>query len=83
MSPRPNRPVPTDRAVPARVGNMRNAALRAVDDPVVLARAARIVRAALVRKALTHDDLDLEIVHPSDLTVGKLHGRSAPMLDAL
>ena len=36
----------------------RNAAHRAVDDPVVLARAARIVRAALARQRLTLADLE-------------------------
>ena len=44
----------------------RNSALRAVDDPAQLARAARIVRAALARRVLTPADLRGEIVKPSD-----------------
>jgi hypothetical protein len=36
---------------------MQNAALRAIDDPAVLARAARIVRVALERQRLTLNDL--------------------------
>jgi hypothetical protein len=36
---------------------MRLAANRAVDDPAQLARAARIIRAALERQRLTLDDL--------------------------
>lgn len=44
----------TDAATQAHV---TNAAHRAVDDPRELARAARIVRAALARKKLTHADL--------------------------
>jgi hypothetical protein len=46
---------------------MARAALRAVDDPVVLAKAARIVRAALQRRALVPRDLTGEIVKPTDL----------------
>jgi hypothetical protein len=52
---------------PARAAQLRNAAVRAVDDPVTLARAARIVRAALERGALTATDLQGEVVKPSDL----------------
>jgi len=37
---------------------MYNSARRAIDDPVVLGRAARIVRVALARKALTLADLE-------------------------
>jgi hypothetical protein len=37
--------------------NKQNAAIRAVDDPAKLARAARIVRTALARGRLTLDDL--------------------------
>ena len=44
----------------------RNAALRAVDDPAQLARAARIVRAALARRVLTPADLQGDIVKSSD-----------------
>jgi hypothetical protein len=47
---------------PAQVANKRNAALRAVDDPAKLARAARIVRAALLRQKLTLADLEGDIV---------------------
>ena len=46
---------------------MRASALRAVDDPAQLAKAARIVRAALARRALTLRDLQGDIVKPSDL----------------
>jgi hypothetical protein len=35
----------------------QNAALRAIDDPAKLQRAARIVRTALARNRLTVDDL--------------------------
>ena len=52
---------------PARAVQLRNAALRAVDDPATLARAARIVRAALACRRLTPGDLTGEIVKPSDL----------------
>jgi hypothetical protein len=41
----------------ATVEHMRRSAHRAVDDPAQLARAARIVRAALERGRLTPDDL--------------------------
>ena len=47
--------------------HMRRTAVRAVDDPATLNRAARIVRAALSRRVLTEDDLRGEIVKPSDL----------------
>jgi hypothetical protein len=46
---------------------MRRAALRAVDDPAALAKAARIVRAALVRRVLTPRDLTGDIIAPTDL----------------
>jgi hypothetical protein len=52
--------VALDRTVdtaPARAAMLANAADRAVDDPAKLARAARIVRAALARRKLTLDDL--------------------------
>ena len=49
--------VPTDRAAIAREAMMAKSADRAVDDPRQLARAARIVRAALARKALEPADL--------------------------
>jgi hypothetical protein len=41
----------------ARRQQMLNAAERAVDDPAALARAARIVRAALARNKLSLGDL--------------------------
>ena len=43
----------------------RRSALRAIDDPAQLAKAARIVRAALERGRLTPDDLDGDIVQPT------------------
>lgn len=46
-----------DRAAKARTVQQENAARRAIDDPVTLARAARIVRVALERERLTLDDL--------------------------
>jgi len=45
-------PLPNDRAANARRVHLINAAHRAADDPVALARATRIVRAALARRAL-------------------------------
>lgn len=42
----------------ARAVQMRNAAIRSLDDPVRLARAARIVREALARNVLTLSDID-------------------------
>jgi hypothetical protein len=48
---------PTDRAATARAVRSQRSAERAVDDPRQLARAARIVRAALARKALEPADL--------------------------
>jgi hypothetical protein len=42
---------------PATAARLRNQANRAVDDPAKLARAARIVRAALERQKLTIADL--------------------------
>jgi hypothetical protein len=42
---------------PARAAMLQNAAERAIDDPVKLARAARIVRIALARQLLTLDEL--------------------------
>ncbi|MEV6890345.1 hypothetical protein [Kribbella sp. NPDC051137] len=64
---------PEDRA--ARTSNARRslmtkAAVRAVDDPAQLAKAARIVRAALARRVLTEADLRGEIVQPADLAGG-------------
>ena len=59
---------PTQRRTDAATaGHMRRSALRAVDDPAQLAKAARIVRAALARRALTPRDLAGDIVHASDL----------------
>jgi hypothetical protein len=60
---------PTQTAA-ATEAHLRNAALRAVDDPATLARAARIVRAALARQRLTPADLVGDIVQPSDLGGG-------------
>lgn len=50
MSPKP-------RTAAATEAHLRNSAHRAVDDPAQLARAARIVRAALARQRLTLSDL--------------------------
>lgn len=58
------------RTAKARTTQMTNAAVRAVDDPVQLAKAARIVRAALARRVLSEDDLRGEIVQPADLARG-------------
>jgi hypothetical protein len=41
----------------ANAAHLQNAAIRALDDPVALARAARIVRVALERRRLTVADL--------------------------
>lgn len=49
--------LPPDRAARARQVFQTNSAHRAVNDPVRLARAARIVRAALARKRLRLADL--------------------------
>ncbi len=49
--------IQADRAAKARSVQQQNAAVRAIDDPVQLARAARIVRAALARRRLTVADL--------------------------
>ena len=48
--------------VKAQAAVLRNAAERAVDDPATLARAARIVRAALARRVLTPEDLLDDVV---------------------
>lgn len=48
----------TPRTAAATEATKQYAAERAVDDPVKLARAARIVRAALARKRLRLADLD-------------------------
>jgi hypothetical protein len=50
---------------PARTAYLEKTARRSVDDPVALAKAARIVRAALERGALTKADLDGPIVPQS------------------
>lgn len=55
------------RTAKARTTQMTNAAVRAVDDPAQLAKAARIVRAALARRVLTESDLRGDIVQPADL----------------
>jgi hypothetical protein len=46
-----------EHTAPGRAAMLRNAAVRALDDPIALARAARIVRAALERGRLTPDDI--------------------------
>ena len=51
----------------ATEAHLRKSAHRAVDDPLQLARAARIVRAALERGRLGPDDLRGDIVKPADL----------------
>lgn len=66
-TPRGNPPGRPDLTAPARQAALRNAADRAVDDPAQLARAARIVRAALARRVLTTRDLQGEVVKPADL----------------
>jgi hypothetical protein len=48
---------PTDRAAVARAVRSQRSAERAVDDPRQLARAARIVRAALARGVVTPADV--------------------------
>ena len=60
-------PSASTRTAPARAAQLHNAAVRAADDPAALARAARIVRAALARRALTLADLQGEVVKPTDL----------------
>lgn len=55
------------RTAAARAEQLRRAAIRASHDPVTLARAARIIRAALERQALAEQDLRGPIVAPSDL----------------
>jgi hypothetical protein len=51
-------------AIRAAAQHMHNAALRLADDPAALARAARIVRAGLLRGHLTKADLNGPIVQP-------------------
>jgi hypothetical protein len=63
----PSEQTPNELTRAARTTQLRNAAIRSVDDPVTLARAARIVRAALARQRLTPADLTGDIVKPSDL----------------
>jgi hypothetical protein len=48
---------PIDRTAAARAEMLRRAADRAVDDPQKLAKAARIVRQALARRALEPADV--------------------------
>ena len=50
------------RTASARALHLRRAAIRALDDPIALDRAARIVRAALERGRLTRADLEGPIV---------------------
>ena len=58
------------RTAAARATRMRASAELAVNDPVALNRAARIVRAALARQALTEADLRGPVVNPADLRGG-------------
>ena len=58
---------PVPRTAPATTAHPTKAALRAVEDAASLARAARIVRAALARQRLTPADLTGDIVKPTDL----------------
>jgi hypothetical protein len=53
----PAEPTPAELTAPAREAMLHNAAVRALDDPIALARAARIVRAAIERGRLTPDDI--------------------------
>jgi hypothetical protein len=53
-----------DRAATARAVHLRRSAERALDDPVALARAARIVRLALERQRLQLADLTAETEDP-------------------
>jgi hypothetical protein len=56
---------PESRTAKARQVQLTRTAHRAVDDPVELARAARVVRAALARQRLSIDDLTpLPADHP-------------------
>lgn len=57
--PRP-RPHLAANAAKATAEHQRRAAIRAIDDPATLARAARIVRAAIERGRLTAADLAAE-----------------------
>jgi len=65
------------RTAPARNAALRNAALRATDDPATLARAARIVRAALERGRLSAADLNGEIVADGKKTLDGDSARNA------
>jgi len=58
---------PVPRTAAATTAHLEKAALRAVEDAASLARAARIVRAALARQRLTPADLTGDIVKPTDL----------------
>lgn len=56
--PDPNRaPSGAARTAAARAAHLNQAAQRAIDDPVKLARAARIVRAAIERRRLRLADI--------------------------
>jgi hypothetical protein len=57
---------PQERTAAARAEHLLRSAHRAVDDPVQLARAARIVRAALARKRLTLAELTPSTQDTSD-----------------
>lgn len=54
----------SDRAAKARSVQQANAAHRAVNDPVALARAARIIRTALVLKRITLAELSADVPVP-------------------
>jgi len=60
------RPAPYRDTRPATRERLRRAAERAVDDPIKLACAARIVRAALARQALAVSDLTSEAGGPNE-----------------
>lgn len=62
-----NRPGDRAATAAARSAKLHNSAERAVDDPIKLARAARIVRAALARQAITEADLHGPVVQAGDL----------------
>jgi hypothetical protein len=58
--------IASNRTAAATEEHMRRAAIRALDDPAQLARAARIVRAALARQRLTLADLTTLPTTPGD-----------------
>jgi hypothetical protein len=62
----------------ATAAHLTKAANRAVDDPVQLARAARIVRAALARQRLSHADLDGDVVQPLPAVLPRMDSDPRP-----